>query len=263
MKKNQFYFFNLIKNTNLIFLIISSYSCIDPLPPSFDFKENLIIINAITSTEEGSTRVTVEETIFEFDNYKSKFISGCSIDLINSDTKERFSFVERGGTYIISDEFKVVPNSRWEVEVVLPNQDIYRSTSEVVPIQVPIQNISQQFNPEMTYSESYNGYIPGHEIKIDFQDPVEEKNYYLYQFRAYEEELYCQICEIGIFRGGECVSQANNSLYEKEYYTYECDKNCWKITYNDEIYVYNIKKSSLDNKNNFIYDIGPNISKLR
>ena len=100
--------------------------------------------------------------------------------LINSDTKERFSFVERGGTYIISDEFKVVPNSRWEVEVVLPNKDIYRSTSEVVPIQVPIQNISQQFNPEMTYSESYNGYIPGHEIKIDFQDPVEEKNYYLY-----------------------------------------------------------------------------------
>ena len=238
MKKNQFYFFNLIKNTNLIFLIISTYSCIDPLPPSFDFKEDLIIINAITSTEEGSTRVTVEETIFEFDNYKSKFISGCSIDLINSDTKERFSFVERGGTYIISDEFKVVPNSRWEVEVVLPNQDIYRSTSEVVPIQVPIQNISQQFNPEMTYSESYNGYIPGHEIKIDFQDPVEEKNYYLYQFRAYEEELYCQICEIGIFREGECVSQADNPLYEKEYYTYQCDKNCWKITYNDEIYVF-------------------------
>ena len=215
-----------------------SFSCVDPLPPSFDFKEDIIIINAIASTVAGATNVSVKKTIIEFDNYKSKFISGCSIDLINSDTKERFSFIQRGVNYIISDEFKVTPNSRWEVEVVLPNGDIYRSSSEVVPNQVPIQNISQKFNSEMTYDESYNGYVPGHELKIDFQDPVEEKNYYLYQFRAYEEELYCQICEVGIFREGECVSQLNNPLYAKEYYTYQCDKSCWKITYNDEIYVF-------------------------
>ena len=30
----------------------------------------------------------------------------------------------------------------------------------------------------MTYDEGYGGYIPGHEIKIDFQDPPDEKNFF-------------------------------------------------------------------------------------
>ena len=33
----------------------------------------------------------------------------------------------------------------------------------------------------MTYDEGFGGYIPGNEITIDFQDPLEENNFFLYQ----------------------------------------------------------------------------------
>ena len=120
----------------------------------------------------------------------------------------------------------------------MPDGSVYRSTSEVAPRTVPILEIYQDFNPEMTYDEGYGGYIPGHEIKIDFQDPPDEKNFFLYQYRAYQEELYCKICENGILRDGECLSQINNPLLTKEYYTYNCDQRCWKISYNDEVIVF-------------------------
>ena len=84
------------KNKYLLIVILFSFSCVDPLPPSFDFKEDIIIINAIASTVAGATNVSVKKTIIEFDNYKSKCITVCSIDLINSDTKERISFIQRG-----------------------------------------------------------------------------------------------------------------------------------------------------------------------
>jgi len=101
--KNYFLFYkNILKYGNLFLIVFIFFSCIDPIPPVFDFKENLIIINALATTVPGTTNITVDQTIIEFGEYKSKFISGCAIDLINSDTKERFSFVEQDKVYIIS-----------------------------------------------------------------------------------------------------------------------------------------------------------------
>ena len=223
----------------LVFLPCSIFfSCIDPFVPEFDYKEDIIIINGIASTVPGATNVTVEKTLLEFNKYKLKFVSGCTVELVNSESKERFRFEEKNESYVLSNEFKVVSGSRWEIEVTLPNGEVYKSTSEVVPKQVPILDISYEFNTEMTYDESYDGYVPGHEIRIDFLDPADQKNYFLYQYRAYEKERFCQICELGVFRNGECLTQVNNPLLTKDYYTYACDKSCWKINYNEEVIVF-------------------------
>ena len=214
------------------------FSCVDPFVPEFDYKEDIVIINGIASTVQGATNVTVEKPSIEFNKYKLKFISGCTVELVNSDSKERFSFEEKNESYFLSNEFKVASGSRWEVEVILPDGEVYKSTSEVVPKQVPILNISYQFNSEMTYDESYDNYVPGHELRIDFLDPADQRNYFLYQYRAYEKERFCQICEFGVFRNGECLTQVDNPLLTKEYYTYACDKSCWKINYNEEVIIF-------------------------
>lgn len=214
------------------------YTCIDPIPPEFDFKEDILIINALASTVPGTTNITVEKTYFEYGLYKTKAVLGCQIELINSETLERFPFVETNGLYIIDEQFKITPGSVWEIELTLPDGTRYKSTSERVPNLVSIDAIDSQFNPEMTYDEGYSDYISGDEIKINFQDPPEERNFYLFQYRAYQEELYCKICYDGVLRNGECLSQSNNPLLTKEYYTYLCDQRCWKITYNNEIIVF-------------------------
>ena len=216
-------------------------SCIDPISPVFDFKSDIIIINALASTSPGSTSVSVEKTRIQFGEYITEFISDCKITLINSLTKERINFKEEEGIYIISKEFKVSVATQWEIEIILPNGSIYRSTSEIVPIEVPISKIYQNFNPEMTYDEGYGGYLSGHEIRIDFQDPPDQNNFFLYRYKAFEKELYCKLCEYGVLRDGKCLSQINNPFLTKEYYTYLCDTPCWKITYNNEIIVFDDK----------------------
>ena len=246
-----------------ILVVLSSVviNCIDPLSPEFDFQSDIILINGIISTSVGSSNVTVEKTLIEFGEYTSKFISGCEVLLVNSKTKEKIIFLEQDNIYMPPIDFKIIPESIWELEVILPNGNIYRSTQEKAPVEVPILKIEENFNLEMTYDEGFGGYIPGNEITIDFQDPVEDNNFFLYQYRGYEREVYCKICEYGVLRDQECFSQINNPLLTKDYYTYLCDIPCWKISYNDEIIVFNDKFTNGKLISNLVVGKVPYVSK--
>ena len=182
-----------------------------------------MVIDGLASTIPGTTFVNIKKTILEFGRYSTQFISGCNVTLINSDTKEKVSFVEVESNYLVSKDFRISPGSRWEMEVLMPNGKRYRSESELVPTEVPIDRISEKFTKELIFEESLGKYIAGHEISIDFEDPEEEQNFYYFQYRGFEKEIYCKLCNRGIYRSGECVSQINNPL-AKEYYNYLCDQ---------------------------------------
>ncbi len=215
-------------------LIFSISSCIDPVPPEFDYQSDLVVIDAMASTIPGTTFVNIKKTIFEYGRYSTSFISGCNVKIINSDTKEEVSFVEKESNYLVSKDFKLTPGSRWEMEVILPSGKHYRSESEFVPNEVAVDRISEKFTKELIFDESLGKYIAGHEISIDFQEPEDEQNFYYFQYRGFEKEIYCKLCDNGVYRSGNCVSQIENPL-AKEYYTYLCDQSCWKINYNEEI----------------------------
>ena len=56
---------NILKYINFSALFIFA-SCIDSVTTDFDFKEDLIIINAIATNVPGATNITVEKTFIEF-----------------------------------------------------------------------------------------------------------------------------------------------------------------------------------------------------
>ena len=219
-----------------VFLLLNS--CVEAVPPQFDFEDDLIIIDALASTAAGTSYATVQQTSYEFGLYRSKAISGCTVTLINDDTQEREQLFESEGSYIVDPKFKVQTGSRWYIEVQLPNGQTFQSTVETTPEEVPISNIKENFNLEMLYDEGSESYTSGHEIRIDFNDPESQRNFFFYQYRAYEQELYCMLCEYGVYRNGECLSQINNPALTKEYYTYLCDVPCWKISYNQDINIF-------------------------
>lgn len=219
-------------------LFVLLNSCVEAVPPEFDFEDDLIIIDALASTAAGTSYAKVQQTSYEFGLYRSKDISGCTVTLINEDTQEREQLFESEGSYIVDPSFRVHSGSKWYIEVQLPNGQTFRSTTETAPEEVSITNIKENFNPEMLYDEGTESYTSGHEIRINFDDPESQRNFFFYQYRAYEQEVYCMLCEYGVYRNGECLSQINNPALTKEYYTYLCDVPCWKISYNQDINIF-------------------------
>jgi len=96
-----------IKSFIIVLCLLLQYSCIEPVPAIFDYKEDLIIIDAVASTVPGTTFATVKKTFIEYGQYKSEFLKGCTVNLINSDTQEVIPFFEGSNSYLVSPDFKI------------------------------------------------------------------------------------------------------------------------------------------------------------
>jgi len=212
-------------------------SCIDPYPPEFDFIEGLYVIDGLASTVEGTSYASVRKTYLDYGKYKAEFIGGCQVRLINESSNTIIPFLENKESYLPSADFKVSPGSQWKLEVTTPDGKTFVSDVETTPGEVRINTIEERYNPEMTYDEGQGKYIPGHEIRIGFDDPSTDENYYYYQYRAYQKALYCAICYNNVLRDGDCVP-FSPSRRTKDYYTYACTTPCWSITYNEDITIY-------------------------
>jgi len=234
-----------------LILFFTVNSCIDPYPPEFDFIEGLYVIDGLASTVEGTTYVTIRKTYIEYGKYKANFVEGCQVRLINAVTKEEIVLTEKTQNYLPPENFKVTPGSSWMVEVQTPEGKRFVSDPEKAPGSVRVNDISEQYNPEMIYDEGINKYIPGHEIRINFDDPNEEKNFYYYQYRAYEKAQYCALCDNSVLRNGKCVS-FTPSRRTRDYYTYSCSSPCWNITYNEDVTIYDDVFSNGKSINNLL-----------
>ena len=116
-------FHNKITFIRLLLLGVLMHSCIDPVPPEFDYEDGLVIIDAIASTVPGTTYATVKKTVLEFGIYKTEFMEGCKVSLKNSVTNEEISLTEGKESYLVSADFRVDEGTEWELKVTTPADD--------------------------------------------------------------------------------------------------------------------------------------------
>lgn len=218
------------------FLLLTS--CIDPVQPEFEFREGLIYVDALASTTPGTSYVAISETKTEFGVNRTNPVLGAEVYFVNSNTGERVSLNEQEEAYFPPIDFKLEENELWELEVVLGDGRIFKSEPERVPPLVELQSMEITYKPELLFSESFNAFVPGHEITTSFNDPGDEENFYYWRFRSFEKLIYCRECyNYTIYRNGECFQPNPNDGGPplKEYYTYSCEEDCWRIRYNERI----------------------------
>ena len=135
------------------------------------------------------------------------------------------------------------------MNVILPNGENYKSIPEIAPSIVKVNSVDAMFDDKVTTVISQSGVerdISGHKILINFDDPMDEENYYLHRFRVYEKTITCKTCTDGIYRDDECLvlDFPPYQRFQSAYYlanrdfTYGCEVPCWDINYNDETKIF-------------------------
>ncbi len=147
---------------HFLLLLISFYlsSCIDPVTPEFKILEDLILINGIASSIKGASYVTVNESVVNYGTYKTKFLSGCIVKIINNDRV--IDLIETYDAYFVPKDFKVNEGETWELKVQLPDGTEYRSSPETMQEKVDVYSIDSDYDLELYFDESLNKYVPGH-----------------------------------------------------------------------------------------------------
>lgn len=217
-------------------------TCIEPVVPEFQLKEGLITVEAIVATTEGGSFVTIKESIIDSYRYVSGniFISGAEVSFINTNTSEIVRLTEDEETYIPPIGFAAMVGDTWELDVKLQDGRNYKSLPEIIPESVVITNITTTYDPDLVYRDDKSEYAPGHSILVNFNDPPDKNNYYYWNFRSFESRTICNTCFDSYYRKGTCcVRDPPPSIPPPPfYYTYECETDCWRIRYNENIKIF-------------------------
>ena len=212
-------------------------ACVDPVTPEFEFTPDIIFIDAFAVTDTGQSYVQIDKSNIDQFRYFTEGVENAVVTLINEDKTENILFIEEpDGAYVSPPDFSVSEGETWRLMVELTDGRRYISTPETVRKSVAISNISASYSDEVVFDDSFNAFVPGHAITADLVDPSDERNYYLWKYRTFEQTTICKTCIAGRLRNGEC--EPFNQPFGANYFNYLCDVPCWTIDYGDEILIY-------------------------
>ena len=239
----KYFFFKILNFFCFLIIIILFQKCIDPTVPEFQFSEDLIFIDGFITDKPKGSFVSVKKSKLEFGIYKTETINGCIVSFVNSLTNKSIPLTQIEEVYLPSDDFKINSGERWELNVILPTGENYKSFSETAPTKVELNSAESKFKDKVTTFTSPSGTdrdISGHKIFVNFDDPLDEENYYFHRFRVYEQTITCLTCPNGIYRNGECLVLEPPVLryLRNRDFTYGCEVPCWNINYNDETTIF-------------------------
>jgi hypothetical protein len=224
------------------FLSLFLFSCIDPVEPDFEFRAGIVFVEGLVSTLPGASYVTISESTTEFNLFKVISVEGAEVLFKNGGTGATIPLIERSGVYVPPGDFAAAVGETWVLEIKLNTGVTYGSTPEEILEPVAIKELTVEYDPELVFNEGRNIFVPGHSIKVSFDDPAAMENNYYWTYRAYENLDFCERCENGIFRDGECQRNPPNSG-RADFYDYACETKCWRIRFPEGVAIFNDRLS--------------------
>ena len=214
------------------------HACIEQVDSDFRLQADIVFVDGYALTEEGESSITITKSIlFNGDNYRTENVADAKVKLENIGTGEVVDFpVDFRGIYICPPEFAVVPGEQWKLHIELEGGRKIESTAQTVSQPIQIDNIEAVYSPELKYNAQFDVLAPGHSINIDWQDPADTDNFYLWRYKTYEQLFVCKTCVKGVFRNGECDQSV--PPWGPDYFNYRCFPTCWQIELGSEIPIF-------------------------
>ena len=137
----------------------------------------MIFIDGFITDKPKGSYVSVKKSKLEFGIYKTFPIEDCQVSFINSITGKSVLLKEIEGVYLPDESFKINSGEKWELNVILPTGENYKSFSETAPTRVEVNSAESKFKDKVTTFTSQSGVdrdISGHKIFVNFDDPLDE-----------------------------------------------------------------------------------------
>ncbi|WP_303318095.1 DUF4249 domain-containing protein [Flavivirga abyssicola] len=208
---NVFFSKNHLYWLTVIFLL----GCIEPETPEFNFKEGLIYIDAFVSTSPEESYVKISESGFKFNKFVNDFLPNVDVRFKNTETNVIIQLTEEDGIYLPLEGFHASVGDTWELLITLPDGRNYQSLPENIIQPVGFSNLKANYSSELLFREGFNSFIPGHSISADINNPTNEKNFYFWTYKLFEEIRLCP-------------PKAGGSYLI-------CETDCWKIRFYENI----------------------------
>lgn len=186
-------------------------ACVLPFETITSSELKVIVVDAILTNEDRPQTVKIQSSIHQNETIYNSEIPDLKVEILVNN-KESFTLSNQGdGVYALPTSFRAKVGYSYKLKFQKPDGTIYESDEQIMPNSPPIDKIYDIF--EVDGIEKGLTKIPDNAVYIDFKDPADEKNYYLWTWNLWERQYIC-------------LTQFN--------YDYYCNQNCWEIFHNDD-----------------------------
>ncbi|CAM3617761.1 DUF4249 family protein [Zobellia roscoffensis] len=166
---------NYIKIT--VLLLVLSISCTDVVDVDVQEAPTRLVIQASLDWEKGTMgneqMVKLRNSTEFFDTTSNTEVTGASVSVTNDTSGEEFIFTDQNNGEYITTEFVPVLNQSYTLEVV-HNGETYSAQETLMPV-TEITDLYQDREDGFDNEEL--------ELHVEFTDPVDEENFYLFKFQ--------------------------------------------------------------------------------
>jgi hypothetical protein len=235
------------KLTYIFFVSLLAIACVEKYDLSFKSNTNLVVVDDPVITDVLKIQqVKLLRTIPSSRNSINTPLTGAKVEIIIDGSKS-INFPEvlaNEGFYQSEIAFKAEPNKTYELKITLPDGSVFVSNKETLLPVSPIKKVSQKFSTGGI--KTNNTYFANHNIYVDLLDPANEKNFYKWQWKLYEQQQVCRSCGPGESyypdskspdSMGVCIADLPNSL-RTVIYDYSCNNRCWEILYSKKVTIF-------------------------
>ncbi|AKD57167.1 DUF4249 domain-containing protein [Spirosoma radiotolerans] len=158
------------------------------------------------------------------------------------------------GTYQLPSDFRGQVGHAYQLRITLSDGKQLVSTQQVMPTVPPIDNLSIRFNATAFAPGQYpNGFRAGYNCFITTKDPVDQHNYYRWDWKLWEKQHWCRSCYQGYYVDSVQQNYVQNGVLisvrsavedcvgfprdfgqtERDlWFEYTCRTPCWDISQN-------------------------------
>ena len=231
-------------------LVVGFQQCIDAYDPTLALNANLLVVNSILTDLNETQTVSLSRSRSSADSANvSTPIQHASVTILVNGTT-RVSLLEtQPGTYSCPADFRGKIGNTYQLRFQTQEGVNYESSVETMTSVPTILKTYDQFNPQGPKTTANGTNVPANDVYVDFQDPAGERNFYLWRWRLYEQQLWCATCQqgryvvvdVGPVGAGPinvlgCVRDTTLSSFLL--LDYPCRELCWDIFYNTDIDIF-------------------------
>ncbi|WP_173021605.1 DUF4249 domain-containing protein [Lewinella sp. W8] len=201
-------------------------TCSDPVEPVFRFETGFLLLEGRIVDQEGYSAIRVSRNEIIFGNYALLPVEGLNLVSIDDAGNEvQWSQVESTNEYRPPADFKAEAGRTYYIRAVTPQGEVVESEPERVPATVPIAAARVQFEQEAYFSEGLDRFVPAFRLLVDLDDPADDRNFYQWQYTAWQTIDVCASCQRARWRNGECIPGPDTRFVNR--WDYLCDATCW------------------------------------
>ncbi|SFE96084.1 DUF4249 domain-containing protein [Spirosoma endophyticum] len=164
------------------------------------------------------------------------------------------------GTYRLPGDFRGQAGHAYQLQITFNDGTEYVSTQQVMPPVPPIDNVSIRFNATAFAPGQYpKGFRAGYTCQVTTRDPVDQHNYYRWDWKLWEKQKWCRSCYQGNYIDSVQENYVQNGVLVmvrravedcepiprdfsvtnfEHWYDFTCRTPCWDISQNATLHLF-------------------------